>query len=206
MRHRHAFSAGFTLVELLVVIAIIALLLTLVTPTLFKGRDEANRVACLQKLKEIGNSLQLYRSHHDDKLPAASGIRFLLTPWKSREIDNNERVARIYQCPGDRLDSPFDEETGEIRISDFDQADSSMISYAGRDTRAFPIKYSESGTQLVGCDDDEGEANHAIGVNLLYADGSVDFVLFEKLEIASPEDFRVGPDSTIEKFRVVTND
>jgi prepilin-type N-terminal cleavage/methylation domain-containing protein/prepilin-type processing-associated H-X9-DG protein len=199
-------SAGFTLVELLVVIAIIALLLTLVTPTLFKGRDEANNVACKQKLSEIGKTFMLYRSHHEDKLPSASGIRFVLAPWKAKEIDNNERYAKIYQCPGDRVDSPLDDETKELRITDVEQADSSMISYSGRDTRAFPIRYSDQGTQLLVCDDDENEPNHPLGVNVLYADGTVDFFSFEKLGLANPDEFRVGADSPNETFRVLTNE
>lgn len=206
MHRRPRAVAGFTLVELLVVIAIIALLLTLVTPTLFRGRDSANDVACKQKLKEIGNSFLLYRSHHEDKFPSATGVRFVLAPWKAKEIENNERYAKIYQCPGDRADSPIDEETKEVRIQDVDQADSSMISYSGRDTKAFPIKYSEQGTQLIVCDDDENEPNHPLGVNVLYADGTVDSYSFEKLELANPEDFRIGPDSPFEAFRVLTNE
>jgi prepilin-type N-terminal cleavage/methylation domain-containing protein len=198
--------AGFTLVELLVVIAIIALLLTLVAPTLFRGKDEANNVACKQKLSEIGKTFQLYRMHHDDKLPPAVGVRFLLGPWKAKEIDNNERYAKIYQCPGDRIDSPIDDESGEVRIADVDQADSSMVSYAARDMKSFPVKYSEAGTQLLVCDDDENEPNHPIGVNVLYADGVVDFFSYEKLEIENAEDFRVGPDAQHEAFRVVTNE
>jgi len=200
-------AAGFTLVELLVVIAIIALLLTLVAPTLFRGKDEANNVACKQKLSEIGKTFLLYRSHHEDKFPSSTGVRFLLAPWKAKEIDQNERYAKIYQCPGDRYDTPIDEESKELRIVDVEQADSSMVSYSGRDTKAFPIKYSDAGKELIACDDDENEPNHPLGINVLYADLSVDFLSFENLGLENPaEDFKVGPEAQIETFRVVSND
>ena len=55
-------------------------------------------------------------------------------------------------------------------------------------------------------DDDENEPNHPIGVNVLYADGVVDFFSYEKLEIENAEDFRVGPDAQNEAFRVLTNE
>ena len=207
MHPRPRSVAGFTLVELLVVIAIIALLLTLVAPTLFKGKDEANSVACKQKLSEIGKSFLLYRNHHDDKYPSATGVRFLLAPWKAKEIDQNERYAKVYQCPGDRTDTPIDEETKDVRIMDVEQADSSMVSYSGRDTKAFPIKYSDAGKEMIACDDDEGELNHPLGVNVLYADLSVDFLSFETLGLQNPaEEFKVGSEAQIEAFRVVTNE
>ena len=62
---------GFTLIELLVVIAIIALLLSVVMPSLQKARELAKTVVCTSSLRQWNIILSFYTSENDGKFPDA---------------------------------------------------------------------------------------------------------------------------------------
>ena len=79
--------AGFTLVELLVVIAIIAILASLLLPTLARAKQRSQRAACVSNLKQIGLAFLLYLDDHRDRFPDQRDMKNTLPggfrPWTS---------------------------------------------------------------------------------------------------------------------------
>lgn len=56
----------FTLIELIVVMAVIAILMSLLLPTLGKVRGTAKRSVCINNQKQIGTGMALYSDDHND--------------------------------------------------------------------------------------------------------------------------------------------
>ena len=105
---------GFTLVELLVVIAIIALLLSILTPSLMKAKSMAMRIRCAHNLKQIHLAVNLYTGANDNTYPCAQdplpagywlwmgrGWRSFVRPYLDDDIDPNN--PSVLFCPQDRI-------------------------------------------------------------------------------------------------------
>lgn len=101
-------TRGFTLIELLVVVAIIALLISILLPSLSQAREQAKRTKCGTYMKSIGTAVQTcYASNKEygptwDDGEALSGERFMYT-WVDVLFDLDflsDAAAGV--CPNDQ--------------------------------------------------------------------------------------------------------
>lgn len=74
---------GFTLVELLVVVGIIAVLLSIILPSLIGATRAARTMICMNQLKQIGTATAIYAEANDDYLPFSthSALSKRAMPW-----------------------------------------------------------------------------------------------------------------------------
>jgi prepilin-type N-terminal cleavage/methylation domain-containing protein/prepilin-type processing-associated H-X9-DG protein len=105
-------APAFTLVELLVVIGIIALLISMLLPSLTKARDSANAVKCLSQLHQIGlasseyfveNKGYIYPSYYGGlsvagvNVASATGANLILQRYLG--VNSSTGRTTVWTCP-----------------------------------------------------------------------------------------------------------
>ena len=96
--HHPGKHSGFTLVELLVVIGIIALLISMLLPSLNKAREAANRAACLSNLRQVHTYLHMYAQTHKDEVPFGQDgdqYQFNFTLWRKADAASPGRYKML---------------------------------------------------------------------------------------------------------------
>ena len=114
-RRGAAKDSAFTLIELLVVIAIIAILASMLLPTLSMAKQAGQRMACLDNQKQLGYANTMYASDNNGFFPPRSGV----TRWPQMLYPYYKNVS-ILQCPIDAVlhpQSSVDSNTNNIADS-----------------------------------------------------------------------------------------
>jgi len=94
---------GFTLIELLVVVAIIALLVSILLPSLTQARNSAVSLTCLSNLRQTGQAFGMYLMDHNDVYPCAQD------PFEVQDCDNVTTTVWLWMLmnsPADTYSSP----------------------------------------------------------------------------------------------------
>lgn len=115
---------GFTLVELLVVISIIAMLLSILVPSLSAARRKARKVVCQSNVKQWGVMLVLYTGDNDSRFfPGPSGkVPPPSDPWDTGDVWAIELEpyyfgdSKIRLCPEAIKGEPMDVENNPFTL------------------------------------------------------------------------------------------
>jgi len=108
MRHQVKSAAAFTLVELLVVIGIIAIMISILLPTLAGARQRAASVQCLSNLRQQGQAMVMYANINKGYIPSAVGTSIYVFPESicERLATVMKGNTKIYYCPTNELLPP----------------------------------------------------------------------------------------------------
>ncbi len=130
-RRNSVHQQGFTLIELLVVIAIIAILASMLLPTLSKAKTKAQGISCMGNHRQVTMAWRLYAE------------------------DNNDRITYAYAAEGTAA-SPYSWMTGSL---DFDGGNSCNFDVERNIKKSAIWKYCGNSTDIFKCPADKSMVN-----------------------------------------------
>ncbi len=94
---------AFTLIELLVVIAIIAILAAMLLPALAAAKRKAQKINCVNNLKQVGLSFRLWGGDNGDKYPMTVSS---LQGGSSEYMALGSGALETFRCMSNELNTP----------------------------------------------------------------------------------------------------
>ena len=181
---------GFTLIDLLVVIAIISIIAGFLVPILLKGREEANKAACNNNLRQIYTFAMGYSDKSGTRaFPIASGksprahesLNVLI------EFEDSEGLTPdLFICPSAK-NMPAKADKSDKFVLDEDTLSYAWVAQRMKNTAM--NKPLASDKYVDQYEDADGVHEGHAGMNVLRTDGSVKFVVKSEL----PQDAMLPP-------------
>jgi prepilin-type processing-associated H-X9-DG protein/prepilin-type N-terminal cleavage/methylation domain-containing protein len=124
---------GFTLLELLVVVSIIALLISLVLPSLSRARESARATICLTNLRTFSQGMTMYSTEHEGELPPGRLPRLDDEHWRALVMGGWKYRPTFLAMMGTNVAlTPFDDPKAGRREVDRYGQPGDMQNYSGK--------------------------------------------------------------------------
>jgi competence protein ComGC len=185
---RSSRKAAFTLVGLLVIIAVLAILAAMLLPALAAAKKKAQRINCVNNLKQSGLAFRIWEGDNNDKLP----MDVPMAKGGTKEFDTGADTFRHFQVMSNELSTPkilICPADTRVVANQFARLKNQTVSYfVGLEANdAFPQRFLDGDRNITGGSDPENgilklvpgqrvtwtQAIHANQGNIGLSDGSV---------------------------------